>query len=56
MSFLQSLADAFKGTSTRVPLARTFTSPWIYSDACSTRAPYEYQRSVRQAYLDNPVA
>ena len=56
MSFLQSLADAFKGTASRVPLARTYSSPWIFADTCSARAPYEYQRSVRQAYLDNPVA
>jgi len=56
MSFLQSLADAFKGTSARVPLARSFTSPWIFADASSARAPFEYQGAVRRAYLENPVA
>lgn len=56
MSFLQSLADAFKGTAERVPLARTFTSPWIFADGSSARAPFEYQRAVRHAYLENPVA
>ncbi len=56
MSFLQSLAAAFKGTAPRVPLARTYTSPWIFADAGTTRAPFEYQGAVRRAYLDNPVA
>ncbi|HEX4848503.1 MAG TPA: phage portal protein [Novosphingobium sp.] len=57
MSFLQTLASAFKGGgSSRVPLARSFTSPWFYADEASARAPYEYSRSVRRAYLENPVA
>ena len=56
MSFLQSLAAAFKGTVDRVPLARGFTSPWIFADAGSAKAPFEYQSAVRRAYLDNPVA
>ena len=55
MSFLQTLAAAFKGASPRVPLARAFASPWLFADE-SPRAPYEYSRSVRRAYLDNPVA
>lgn len=56
MSFLESLAAAFKGTAPRVPLARTYTSPWIFADAGAIRAPFEYQGAVRRAYLDNPVA
>ena len=56
MSFLQSLAAAFKGSGSRVPLARNFTSPWLYGDLGSARAPFEYNRSVRRAYLENPVA
>ncbi|MBC2665055.1 phage portal protein [Novosphingobium flavum] len=56
MSFLQSLAAAFKGTAARVPLARAYNSPWIMADGGMARAPFEYGRAVRRAYLDNPVA
>ena len=56
MSFLQSLASAFKGGSGKVPLARNFTSPWVYADVTGSGAGYEYNRSVRRAYLENPVA
>jgi HK97 family phage portal protein len=57
MSFLQTIAAAFKGESSRVPLARTFASPWIFADgAGGTRAPFEYAGAVRRAYLGNPVA
>ena len=57
MSFLQSLAAAFKGGANgRVPLARGFSSPWFFSDGGGGRAPYEYQSAVRRAYLENPVA
>jgi HK97 family phage portal protein len=56
MSFLQSLAAAFKGETSRVPLARGFSSPWYFADGGDTRAPYEYNAAVRRAYLDNPVA
>ncbi len=56
MSFLQSLASAFKGGGGKVPLARSFSSPWMFADTGETRSPFEYSRSVRRAYLDNPVA
>ena len=56
MSFLQTLAAAFKGSETRVPLARSFTSPWFFADGGGRAAGYDYPRSVQQAYLDNPVA
>ena len=56
MSFLQTLASAFKGGGGKVPLARTYSSPWIFADAGSARAPFEYNRAVARAYLDNPVA
>ena len=56
MSFLESLAAAFKGNSVRVPLARNFTSPWVFADGAGARAPFEYSQSVKRAYLDNPVA
>ncbi len=55
MSFLQTLAAAFKGGAGRVPLARAFTSPWLFSDEGPAKT-FEYSRSVRRAYLDNPVA
>ena len=57
MSFLQTLAAAFKGDGSRVPLARSFVSPWAFADAGGgTRAPFEYAGAVRRAYLENPVA
>ncbi len=56
MSLLQTLAAAFKGGGTRVPLARSFASPWLFADSGPARAPFEYQGAVRRAYLENPVA
>ena len=56
MSFLQTLAAAFKGGGERVPLARAFSSPWIFADAGTSRGPFDYVSAVRRAYLDNPVA
>ena len=56
MSFLQTLAAAFKGGAARVPLARAFSSPWIFADSGGGHAPYEYTAAARRAYLDNPVA
>lgn len=57
MSFLSTIASAFKGGSqSRVPLARGFVSPWAVAFEGGGAPPYEYSRSVRRAYLDNPVA
>ena len=56
MTFLQTLAAAFKGGGDRVPLSRTFSSPWLFADGSAPRAPFEYNSAVRRAYLDNPVA
>ncbi|MEN9683363.1 MAG: hypothetical protein RLZZ427_1114 [Pseudomonadota bacterium] len=57
MSFLHSLAAAFKGGATsRAPLARSFVSPWFYGDGGGTHAPFDYLSAARRAYLDNPVA
>ena len=56
MSFLQSLAAAFKGGGGKVPLARSFASPWMFADTVGGRGAFDYQASVRRAYLDNPVA
>jgi HK97 family phage portal protein len=58
MSFIESLLAAFKGGSTRLPLARGSASPWFFTESGGQggRAPFEYTRSVRCAYLENPVA
>ncbi len=56
MSFLQSLAAAFKGEGGKVPLARTFSSPWMFADTVGGRGAFDYATSVQRAYLDNPVA
>jgi len=58
MSFLTTLTSAFKGGGEplRVPLARSFVSPWASAFESAGAPPYEYARSVRRAYLDNPVA
>lgn len=61
MSFLDHLASAFKGGGgpRRVPIARGFISPWSGMGATAFESgppPYDYARSVRAAYLDNPVA
>lgn len=58
MSFIDTLRTAFKGGSgARVPLARSFASPWSWStDPGCERPPFEYGRCVRRAFLENPVA
>jgi HK97 family phage portal protein len=58
MSFLQTLRAAFKGSGgTRVPLARSFVSPWSWAfERGGGRAPFEYRSAVRHAFLENPVA
>ena len=58
MSFLTSLRSAFKGgAGSRVPLARSFQSPWgwVYESG-GARQPFDYRTGVRRAFLDNPVA
>ena len=58
MSLMDTLRTAFKGGGgVRVPLARSFNSPWSWSfEGGGARAPYSYDRAVRSAFLDNPVA
>lgn len=61
MSFFQTLAAAFKGEAVtpRVPLGRSFISPWIASaewHADQSRGPINYPVAIREAYLKNPVA
>jgi len=54
MSLLSTLASAFKGGGrNRVPLARSFTSPWTYA---FEPPPFEYRQAVARAFVDNPVA
>lgn len=58
MSFLENLRSAFKGgASTRVPIARSFQSPWGWAyETGGARGSFDYRSAVRHAYLDNPVA
>lgn len=58
MSLFDSLRAAFKGDcAARVPLARSFTSPWQWAhDPAGARPPFEYPHAVRRAFLENPVA
>ena len=56
MSFFETLATAFKGGGDRVPLARTYNSPWVFAETYPGRTPFEYSNAVKCGYLDNPVA
>lgn len=56
MSFLETLASAFKGGGDRVPLARTRNSPWVHAEMSPGRLPFDYPSALRRGYLENPVA
>ncbi|MBH5321560.1 phage portal protein [Aurantiacibacter sediminis] len=58
MSFIDTLRTAFKGDGgARVPLARSFQSPWGWTfENGGAKPPFSYRDSVRHAFLDNPVA
>jgi HK97 family phage portal protein len=61
MSFLSTLAAAFKGGGgPRVPLARSYVSPWSYPlwayEPGGQRLPFEYRSAVERGFIDNPVA
>ncbi len=58
MSFLDTLRAAFKGGGgERVPLARSFISPWSWAlEPAGAQPAFEYRSAVRHAFLDNPVA
>ncbi len=58
MSFLDGLRAAFKGgAGRRVPLARSFVSPWSWPyEPAGGSPPFEYRNAVRHAFLENPVA
>ena len=58
MSFIDRFRAAIKGGGgVRVPLARGFTSSFAMGfEGRSARPGFEFSRSVRQAFLENPVA
>ena len=59
MSLIERLTTAFKGGGgeARVPLGRALTAPWAYAfDHSARAAPFDYARSVRHAFMENPVA
>lgn len=58
MSIIDTLRTALKGGGgARVPLARSFTSPWGWTfENGGAKPPFSYRESVRHAFLDNPVA
>lgn len=56
MNLLETLAAAFKGKAARVPLARSYVSPWLFCGSDAGRQPFDYHQAVRRAYLENPVA
>src|SRR5918993_3053557 len=58
MSLLDTLRAAFKGGGgERVPLARSFTSPWSWAfEPAGRRPPFEYRTAVARAFIENPVA
>ncbi|WP_324262157.1 phage portal protein [Altererythrobacter sp. H2] len=60
MSFLTTITSALKGGGgPRVPIARGFVSPWALAFDAGTPtgpSPFDYSRSVREGFCDNPVA
>lgn len=58
MSFIDTLRTAFKGGgAARVPLARSFQSPWGWTyETGGARPAFDYRKAVNHAFLDNPVA
>ena len=58
MSLINSLTSAFKGGSqSRVPITGGFVSPWAVAfDTRQGRSPFQYEKSVREGFLSNPVA
>ena len=62
MSFMQSLASAFKGGGgSRMPVARGFVSPWATAFTGThtdnpDRGPFDYERAIARSFVENPVA
>lgn len=58
MALLEQLFSAFKGgEETRVPLAPGIAQGWTpaFNEAQGSK-PYQYERSVREGFLGNPIA
>jgi HK97 family phage portal protein len=56
MSFLTTVASAFKGGARHVPLQRSFVSPWATAFESPRIPQFDYASAVREGYLANPVA
>ncbi|MEM1050976.1 MAG: phage portal protein [Pseudomonadota bacterium] len=58
MALLEQLLSAFKSREeTRVPLAPGLAQGWIPASADQgSSIPYQYERSVREGFLGNPIA
>ena len=58
MSLLDTLRTALKGgDGARVPLARSFTSPWATAFGVNNaQSGFNFTNSVRRGFIDNPVA
>lgn len=57
MSFLTSIASAFKGGGgSRAPIARGYVSPWASAFGHAAGQGFDYDRSIREGFVGNPVA
>ncbi len=57
MSFLTTIASALKGGGpSRVPLARSFVSPWALAFDGGGRPAFDYATALREGFVENPVA
>lgn len=58
MSFLDRVASALKGGGERrVPLARSFISPWALAyDRSGGAPPFDYDAAIRAGFIANPIA
>jgi phage portal protein BeeE len=57
MSFLTTIASALKGGGpSRVPLARSFVSPWALAFDGGGRPAFDYATALQEGFVGNPVA
>lgn len=57
MSLFTTIASALKGGGpSRVPLARSFVSPWALAFDGGGRPAFDYASSLREGFVGNPVA
>ena len=57
MSLFTTIACALKGGGpSRVPLARSFVSPWALAFDGGGRPAFDYSASLREGFVGNPVA